>query len=72
MNADKMMISLPQLLSAELNEFSKELHIPKSRIIQQALDYYFDTLDLQIAKNRVAKGNKRVNLEQMKAFVDAL
>lgn len=72
MNADKMMISLPQIVSAELSEFAKELQIPKSKLIQQALDYYFDTLDLQVAKNRVAKGGKRLNLEQMKAFVDEL
>lgn len=67
-----MMISLPQMVSVELSEFAKELQIPKSKIIQQALDYYFDTLDLQIAKKRVSKGGKRVNLEQMKAFVDGL
>lgn len=72
MNADKMMISLPQILSVELSEFAKELQIPKSKIIQQALDYYFDTLDLQIAKNRINKNAKRLNLDEVKAFVDEL
>lgn len=72
MNANKMMISLPQILNAQLSEFSKELNMPKSKIIQQALDYYFDKLDLQSAKIRAKKHGKRVDLNEMKAFVDGL
>lgn len=70
--AEKLMISLPQVLNVELNEFSKEFKVSKSKLIQQALDCYFDVLDLRLAKNRIAKNSKRINVKEMKAFVDEL
>ena len=71
-NANKIMISLPEITNLELIALSKELKIPKSKLIQQALDYYFDVLDLQIAKERLSQNNKKLSLDEMKAFVDEL
>jgi predicted DNA-binding protein len=48
-----MNITLPRAVSEELESISKELGSKKSHIITQALELYFDELDLEIAKRRL-------------------
>lgn len=72
LKADKLMISLPHRLSEELKTFSKEFQVSKSGLISQALDFYFDTLDLELAKKRAKQNSKRLSLKEMKDFVDEL
>lgn len=72
LKTDKIMISLPHSLNEELKEFAKEFEVSKSGLISQALDFYFDTLDLELAKQRIKQKNKRLNLKQMKVLLDEL
>ena len=72
LKADKVMISLPHHLNEELREFANEFSVSKSRLIAEALDLYFDKLDLELAKRRIAQGNKRLKNTEMKDFVDGL
>ncbi|EAI7244206.1 CopG family transcriptional regulator [Campylobacter upsaliensis] len=72
LKADKIMVSLPHSLNEELKEFAREFKVSKSGLISQALDFYFDTLDLELAKQRTMQNNKRLNLKEMKAFIDEL
>ena len=51
-NAKKTLFSLPQTITSELETISKELHKRKSHIVAEALEMYFDHLDLKIAKKR--------------------
>mgnify|MGYP000005765188 CR=1 FL=1 len=48
-----MNITLPRAVSEELESISKELGSKKSHIITQALELYFDELDLEIAERRL-------------------
>lgn len=59
-NALKMSITLDKSVAKELDSIAKELGEKKSRIIQQALTYYFDKLDETIADKRLndLKGGK--------------
>ncbi|MDR2636072.1 MAG: hypothetical protein LBC08_04495 [Campylobacteraceae bacterium] len=66
----KLLISVPQNLSDEISEFAEELHQNKSALVSQALEFYFDHLDLQIAKKRSAEQNKTVSLSQMRKLSD--
>ena len=45
----------PRAVSEELESISKELGSKKSHIITQALELYFDELDLEIAERRLKK-----------------
>ncbi|MBS4314523.1 hypothetical protein [Campylobacter vulpis] len=66
LKADKIMVSLPHSLNEELKEFTREFKVSKSGLISQALDFYFDTLDLELAKQRTMQNNKRLNLKEKK------
>ena len=50
---NRMNITLPRAVSEELESISEELGSKKSHIITQALELYFDELDLEIAKRRL-------------------
>jgi len=62
----KMLVSMPQNLANEVTEFAKELNQNKSALVNQALEFYFDHLDLQIAKKRSIDKNESISLSQMK------
>lgn len=47
-------ITLDQDVSRELETVAKELKEKKSSIIEKALEVYFDLLDLNLAKKRLA------------------
>jgi predicted transcriptional regulator len=47
-------ITLDQDVSKELESMAKELKEKKSVIIEKALEVYFDLLDLNLAKKRLA------------------
>ena len=66
----KILVSMPQKLSDEVTEFAKELNQNKSALINQALEFYFDHLDLQIAKERSLEKNETISLSQMRKLSD--
>ncbi|MGZ7044980.1 MAG: CopG family transcriptional regulator [Candidatus Aminicenantales bacterium] len=56
-------ITLDQDVSKELESVARELKEKKSAIIEKALEVYFDLLDLNLAKKRLAgleKGRDRL------------
>ena len=70
-NVAKMSFIIEHTLKNELDEFSKELSLSKSRIIANALELYFDTLDLKIAQDRL-KNPQIISQDEMQKFVDEL
>ncbi|MBC8346638.1 MAG: hypothetical protein ISR89_10155 [Candidatus Marinimicrobia bacterium] len=50
---NRINITLPGAVSEELEIVSKELNSKKSHIISEALELYFDELDLAIAEKRL-------------------
>ena len=57
---------MPQSLADDVAEFSKELNQNKSALVSQALEFYLDHLDLQIAKKRSLEKNETISLDEMK------
>jgi predicted transcriptional regulator len=51
-------ITLDQEVSKELESVARELKEKKSAVIEKALEVYFDLLDLNLAKNRLADLDK--------------
>lgn len=66
----KILVSMPQNLADDVTEFAKELNQNKSALINQALEFYFDHLDLQIAKKRSIEKNESISLDQMRKLSD--
>ncbi len=66
----KILVSMPQNLSDEVTEFAKELNQNKSALINQALEFYFDHLDLQIAKKRSLEKNETISLSEIRKLSD--
>ena len=66
----KILVSMPQKLSDEVTEFAKELNQNKSALINQALEFYFDHLDLQIAKKRSLEKNETISLSENRKLSD--
>ena len=66
----KMLVSMPQNLANEVTEFAKELNQNKSALVSQALEFYFDHLDLQIAKKRSIEKNESISLSEMRKLSD--
>ena len=66
----KILVSMPQKLSDEVTEFAKELNQNKSALINQALEFYFDHLDLQIAKKRTLEKNETISLSEIRKLSD--
>ena len=66
----KILVSMPQKLSDEVTEFAKELNQNNSALINQALEFYFDHLDLQIAKKRSLEKNETISLSQIRKLSD--
>ncbi|MBP7742061.1 MAG: hypothetical protein KA073_01645 [Aliarcobacter sp.] len=62
----KMLISIPQNLADEITQFAEDLNQNKSALVSQALEFYFDHLDLQIAKKRSMEKNETISLSQMR------
>lgn len=62
----KMLISVPQNLADEVTQFAEDLNQNKSALVSQALEFYFDHLDLQIAKKRSIEKNESISLSQMR------
>lgn len=67
----KLLVSMPQNLADEVSEFAKELNQNKSALVNQALEFYFDYLDLQIAKKRSIEKNETLSLQEMRKLSDA-
>jgi predicted DNA-binding protein len=48
----KATFTLPDYLLTELSEFAEELGEKKSHMVAEALNQYFDSLDLKLAQKR--------------------
>lgn len=68
----KMSVSLDARLAAELENFAKEGGKSKSGVITEALEYYFDFLDLALAEKRLNDKSKFVSDGEVAAFVESL
>ncbi|MDN5100359.1 hypothetical protein O8C83_05945 [Aliarcobacter butzleri] len=66
----KVLVSMPQNLADEISEFAKELNQNKSALVNQALEFYFDHLDLQLAKKRSLEKNETISLKDMRKLSD--
>lgn len=53
MITQKATFTLPENILNDLNDFSIELNRKKSHLIKEALDMYFDYLDIELAKKRL-------------------
>lgn len=62
----KMLISVPQNLADEVTQFAEDLNQNKSALVSQALEFYFDHLDLQIAKKRSMEKSETISLSEMR------
>jgi predicted transcriptional regulator len=62
----KSTFTLPKEIVLELDTFAEELNQKKSHLIQNALQFYFDYLDLKIAEKRANSKGERVSLEEMR------
>lgn len=72
-NAIKMSITLNAYLKKEVDSVCEELGKSKSGIIAEALEYYFDYLDLAIAEERLKnRTDKALTFEEMEQFIDEL
>lgn len=57
---------MPQSLADDVAEFAKELNQNKSALVAQALEFYLDHLDLQIAKKRSLEKNETLSLKEIR------
>jgi len=53
MNTTRLNITIPTSMNEQINVFAEELNEKKSHIIANALDMYFDYLDLRVAEKRL-------------------
>ena len=66
----KLLVSMPQNLADEVTEFAKELNQNKSALVNQALEFYFDHLDLKKKKKRSLEKNGTISLKDMRKLSD--
>ena len=70
MRALKITLTLPFQIVEELKEYSQELGKKKSHMVAEALDQYFDILDLNLALKRsqeIKQGKvKTISFEEIK------
>lgn len=69
----KMSITIDSYLKNEIDTISEQLGKTKSGIIAEALEYYFDKMDLILAEKR-AKDSKAnfIPLDEMEKMVDEM
>lgn len=69
----KISITLNAYLRKEVDNISLELGKTRSRIIADALEYYFDFLDLVIAERRLNdESDNVISSEEMEKFIDEM
>lgn len=68
----KLTITLPNNIMADLNDFSEELNETKSGIISQALEQFFDYLDLRVAKSRMEDNSQTLSLAEVRKLSNEL
>jgi predicted DNA-binding protein len=56
-NVKPVTFTLPFSLVDDLDRLSKELSKKKTTIVKEALEYYMDYQDIQLAKQRLTKPN---------------
>lgn len=64
MATTKKLISMDKGLAEELSNLSELLKIPQSEIVEKALDFYFDYLDLTVAE----KISREIEEGKMKVY----
>ena len=60
----KKLISMDEVLANELSTFSKLLGVSQREIVEKALDFYFDYLDVAVAE----KISKEIKEGRMKVY----
>lgn len=67
MNTTRLNITIPTSMNEQINSFAEELNEKKSHIITNALDMYFDYLDLRVAEKRLSEDDGvRYSLDEIK------
>ena len=64
MATTKKLISMDKDLAEELSNLSELLKLPQSEIVEKALDFYFDYLDLTVTE----KISKEIEEGKMKVY----
>jgi predicted transcriptional regulator len=62
----KSTFTLPKEITLELSSFAEELNEKKSNLIRNALEFYFDYLDLQIAEKRAKDSENRLTSDELR------
>lgn len=71
--AIKMSITLDNSLKKELESIAKQLGKTKSGIIAEALEHYFDTIDLFLAEKRANDdASNFISLSEMEKRINAM
>jgi len=66
MNTVRLNITLPSSVNDDINHYVQELNEKKSNIIANALEMYFDYLDLRVAEKRLESNEPTISLEAMR------
>jgi len=66
MNTVRLNITLPSSVNDDINHYVQELNEKKSHIIANALEMYFDYLDLRVAEKRLESNEPTISLEAMR------
>jgi len=67
MNTTRLNITITTSMNEQINSFAEELNEKKSHIITNALDMYFDYLDLRVAEKRLSEDDGvRYSLDEIK------
>ncbi|MBQ7271066.1 MULTISPECIES: hypothetical protein [unclassified Campylobacter] len=69
----KMSITIDSYLKNEIDNISEQLGKTKSGIIAEALEYYFDKMDLILAEKRAKDSKKNfISLDEMEKMINEM
>ncbi len=64
MNTVRLNITLPASVNDDINHYVQELNEKKSHIISNALEMYFDYLDLRVAEKRLESNEPTIPMNE--------
>lgn len=69
----KMSITIDSYLKNEIDNISEQLGKTKSGIIAEALEYYFDKMDLILAEKRAKDSKKNfISIDEMEKMINEM
>ena len=69
----KMSITIDSYLKNEIDNISEQLGKTKSGIITEALEYYFDKMDLILAEKRAKDSKKNfISIDEMEKMINEM